>query len=143
MGKLSKHTRKRLFKLLVAIGMFGLMAVWDRVIPQNTAWKLAVSMLLGGAGLFILPYFPINRSVLAVSFKSGISPVPFPVRLRFSSGLPISFLLFLQSASFGSATFLQSLKLSLSFQFLFLNMRRFLWTNYLLSSAGFSEHIFI
>jgi len=49
MGKLSKHTRKRLFKLLVAIGMFGLMAVWDRVIPQNTAWKLAVS----GAGLFI------------------------------------------------------------------------------------------
>ena len=48
MGKLSKHTRKRLFKLLVAIGMFGLMAVWDRVIPQDTAWKLAVSMLLGG-----------------------------------------------------------------------------------------------
>jgi len=35
------------------MGMFGLMAVWDRVIPQNTAWKLAVSMLLGGAGLFI------------------------------------------------------------------------------------------
>lgn len=30
------------------MGMFGLMAVWDRVIPQNTAWKLAVSMLLGG-----------------------------------------------------------------------------------------------
>lgn len=51
MGKLSKHTRKRLFKLLAAMGMFGLMAVWDRVIPQNTAWKLAVSMLLGGAGL--------------------------------------------------------------------------------------------
>lgn len=53
MGKLSKHTRKRPFKLLTAIGMFGLMAVWDRVIPQNTAWKLVVSMLLGGTGLFI------------------------------------------------------------------------------------------
>ena len=39
MGKLSKHTRKRLFKLLAAMGMFGLMAVWDRVIPQNTAWR--------------------------------------------------------------------------------------------------------
>lgn len=53
MGKLSKHTRKRLIKLLTAMGMFGLMAVWDRVIPQNTAWKLVVSMLLGGTGLFI------------------------------------------------------------------------------------------
>ena len=45
MGKLSKHTRKRLIKLL--------MAVWDWAIPQNTAWKLVVSMLLGGTGLFI------------------------------------------------------------------------------------------
>lgn len=53
MGKLSKHTRKRLFKLLAAMGMFGLMAVWDWAIPQNTAWKLVVSMLLGGTGLFI------------------------------------------------------------------------------------------
>ena len=53
MGKLSKHTRKRLIKLLTAMGMFGLMAVWDRAIPQNTAWKLVVSMLLGGTGLFI------------------------------------------------------------------------------------------
>ena len=47
MGKLSKHTRKRLIKLLTA------MAVWDWAIPQNTAWKLVVSMLLGGTGLFI------------------------------------------------------------------------------------------
>lgn len=53
MGKLSKHTRKRLIKLLTAMGMFGLMAVWDWAIPQNTAWKLVVSMLLGGTGLFI------------------------------------------------------------------------------------------
>ncbi|MED9824980.1 MAG: hypothetical protein UF657_10220 [Blautia faecis] len=29
------------------------MAVWDWAIPQNTAWKLVVSMLLGGTGLFI------------------------------------------------------------------------------------------
>ena len=29
------------------------MAVWDWAIPQKTAWKLAVSMLLGGIGLFI------------------------------------------------------------------------------------------
>lgn len=42
MGKLSKHTRKRLIKLLTAMGMFGLMAVWDWAIPQNTAWKLVV-----------------------------------------------------------------------------------------------------
>lgn len=53
MGKLSKHTRRRIFKLLTAMGMFGLMAVWDWAIPQKTAWKLAVSMLLGGIGLFI------------------------------------------------------------------------------------------
>ena len=53
MGKLSKHTRKRLIKLFTAMGMFGLMAVWDWAIPQNTAWKLVVSMLLGGTGLFI------------------------------------------------------------------------------------------
>ena len=53
MGKLSKHTRKRLFKLLAAMGMFGLMAVWDWAIPQNAAWKLVGSMLLGGTGLFI------------------------------------------------------------------------------------------
>ncbi len=53
MEKLSKRTRKRLFKLLTAMGMFGLMAVWDWAIPQNTAWKLVVSMLLGGTGLFI------------------------------------------------------------------------------------------
>ena len=30
MGKLSKHTRKRLIKLLTAMGMFGLMAAWER-----------------------------------------------------------------------------------------------------------------
>ena len=53
MGKLSKHTRKRLIKLLTAMGMFGLMAAWDWAIPQTTAWKLVVSMLLGGTGLFI------------------------------------------------------------------------------------------
>lgn len=57
MGKLSKHTRKRLFKLLVAIGMFGLMAVWDRVIPQNTAWKLAVSTVRWCGSFYKYPAF--------------------------------------------------------------------------------------
>lgn len=41
MGKLSKHTRKRLIKLLTAMGMFGLMAVWDWAIRKY-------SMEIGG-----------------------------------------------------------------------------------------------